>query len=216
MKKTAIAIAAMLLVSAACFSAKAEGFLIKGGLNYSHLDLTQSIKDQAKALALDPGNYTGFHVGVGYQSESALGFCLQPELRWSKKGGKFGQDIKWSMSYLELPVNIQWGLDLIAIRPFVQLSPYIGYSLKNSVTGTNKSLSEQVSKFLNSLSADADRFAYGLGIGGGIELMRKIQITAQYVWNFGQVSSFNDYMSSAANVSRDTAGALEISLGLLF
>lgn len=216
MKRLMMSLAA-LLVAAVCFNANAEGVLIKGGFNYTHLDLTQSIKDQAHALAIDPGNYSGFHAGIGYQTESFGGFTLQPEFMFlSRKGNKFGDDIAWSMNYLELPVNVQWGIDLVALRPFVQVSPYVGYSIKNSISGSNASLTDKVSNFLKSFTNDANRFSYGIGVGGGIELMRKFQITAQYVWNFGQVANASQFVNDATHISRDTAGALEISFGLMF
>ena len=63
---------------------------------------------------------------------------------------------------------------------------------------------------------DANRFEFGLGVGGGIELVRKFQITAQYVWNFGNVANLQDYLDSARNISKDTFCALQISLGLMF
>ncbi|MBR5735451.1 MAG: PorT family protein [Bacteroidales bacterium] len=212
MKRLMISLAA-LIVSAACFNAGAEGFLVKGGFSYTHLDLTQSVKDQAKALGADVRNYSGFHAGIGYQTESFGGFTLQPEFMFlSRKGSNFGDKSSWSMNYLELPVNVQWGIDLVALRPFVQASPYVGYSIRNSI----KAPEGNVKGFLEHVREGAKRFSYGLGIGGGVELMRKFQISAQYVWNFGQVLNAQEYINNATNVSRDTAAGLELSIALMF
>lgn len=218
MKKFALAVLALMVMSAAGFSAHAEGLIIKGGFSYTHLDLTQSIKDQAHALAIDPRNYSGFHAGIGYQTEDFSGFTLQPELLFlSKKGNSFGDDYAWSLSYLELPVNIQWGIDLVALRPFVQLSPYIGYNIKNRPSGPKMSDgNKKIYDFIGSFTQDPSRFSYGLGVGGGIEIMRKFQISAQYVWNFGQVITAKQYIDSAAGATRDKAAGLEISIALLF
>ena len=46
--------------------------------------------------------------------------------------------------------------------------------------------------------------------------MRKFQISAQYVWNFGQVLNAQEYINNATNVSRDTAAGLELSIALMF
>ena len=217
MKKLFLTFAA-LIITAVCFNANAEGVIIKGGFSYTHLDLTQSIKDQAKALSVDARNFSGFHAGIGYQTEEFSGFTLQPELLFlSKKGNSFGENYSWSLSYIELPVNIQWGIDLVALRPFLQLSPYIGYNIKNRPAGPKMSESnKKIYDFIGSFTQDPKRFSYGLGIGGGIELMRRLQISAQYVWNFGQVVNAKQYVDDATNVSRDTAAGLEISVGLMF
>jgi len=218
MKRLFISLAVLMMVSATCFTAKAEGLIIKGGFSYTHLDLTQSIKDQAQALSVEARNFSGFHAGVGYQTESFSGFTLQPELMFlSKKGNNFGDSYSWSLSYLELPVNIQWGIDLVALRPFLQLSPYIGYNIKNRPAGpTPTEGNRRIYDFIESFTKDPNRFSYGIGIGGGIEVMRRFQISAQYVWNFGQVISAKQYVDDATSVTRDKAAGLEISLGLMF
>ena len=211
--KKIIATLAVLMIA---FTANAEGLIIKGGFSYTHLDLTQKIKDQAQQLAVEARNYSGFHAGVGYQTESFSGFTLQPELLFlSKKGNNFGEKYSWSLSYIELPINIQWGIDLVALRPFVQLSPYIGYNIKNRPSAP-KDASKPVMDFLTSFTQDPNRFSYGIGIGGGIEIMRRFQVSAQYVWNFGHVISAQQYIDSAANATRDKAAGLELSLGLMF
>ena len=216
MKKILVSLVAILMAGAISINANAAGFLVKGGLNYTHIDLNQSLLNQAKALALDAKSYTGFHFGVGFQTHDVLGFSLQPELLYTKKGMKLGDNLSWNQTYLEAPVNIQWGLDLVFVRPFVQVSPYVGYSIKNSVTGNKASLNERVSEFVKGFTADANRFSYGLGIGGGVELARKVQISAKYVWNFGQVGNVQEYISSAKGISRNNAAGVEISAALLF
>ena len=57
MKRIIISIAIVVMAAAASFSAKAEGLVIKGGFSYTHLDLTQSIKDQAQQLAVNARNF---------------------------------------------------------------------------------------------------------------------------------------------------------------
>jgi opacity protein-like surface antigen len=217
MKKLIVSLAALLIASAISFNANAEGFVVKGGLNYTHLDFSQSLKDQAKALALDVKSYSGFHAGVGYQTEDILGFTLQPEVLYSRKGVKLGDQVSWAMNYIEIPCNIQWGIDLVALRPFVQLSPYMGFGIGDGrISGSKSTLNDRVYNFIESFSKDANKFSYGIGIGGGIELMRKFQISAKYVWNFGHVADVSDYVNQATNVKRDTASGLEVSIALLF
>lgn len=216
MKKIILSLVAVIMLSATSFTSQAQGLLFKGGLNYSNLDFNQSFKDLAQSFDLNVSNYSSFHIGIGYQTESTAGFTLQPELLYSKKGQKFGEQASWNLDYLELPVNVQWGPDLVICRPFVQVSPFVGYSIRSRVSTSNETLDRQINSFFESFTKDANRFEFGLGIGGGIELVRKFQITAQYVWNFGNVANLQDYLDSARNISKDTCGALQISLGLMF
>ena len=212
MKKILTAVAAIMMISAACFDADARGLIVKGGFSYSHFDLTQSIKDQAKAISLEPMNYSGFHAAIGYQTESFSGFTFQPEVMFlSRKGNKFGDKDFWAKKYIEVPVNIQWGIDLVALRPFLQLSPYLGYSIGDVRTPNNEK-----NLMIERMAIGSNNFEYGLGVGGGIELMRRLQLSAQYVWNFGQVANLSQFVSDATSIGRDTAAALEISLALMF
>lgn len=216
MKKILACIVAIVFAGALSVNASAAGFLVKGGLNYTHIDLNQSLMEQAKAIGLDPKSYSGFHFGVGFQTPDLMGFTLQPELLYTKKGMKMNDNLAWSMNYLEVPVNVQWGIDLVAVRPFVQVSPYVGYSIKSSVTGGKASLTERVSQFMQSFTADANRFSYGIGIGGGIEIMRKLQVSAKYVWNFGQVGNVQEFIDKTKNISRNNAAGVEVSVALMF
>lgn len=218
MKKILASLVAILMAGAISVNANAAGFLVKGGLNYTHIDLSQAWLEQAKAIGLNPNSYSGFHFGVGFQTPDLMGFSLQPELLYTRKGMKINDNLAWSMNYLEVPVNLQWGIDLVALRPFVQVSPYVGYSLNS--TGTLKGSASQgtqsIAEFIHSFTADANRFSYGIGLGGGIEVMRKLQISAKYVWNFGQVGNAQEFVDKTKNISRNSASGVEISLALMF
>ena len=216
MKKIIVSLVAIMMAGALSVNAAAAGFLVKGGLNYTHIDLNQSILNQAKEIGLNPNSYTGFHFGVGFQTHDLLGFTLQPELLYSRKGMKMNDNLSWSTNYLEVPVNLQWGVDLVALRPFLQVSPYVGYSIKSSVQGSKASLTERASEFMRSFTADANRFSYGIGIGGGIEVMRKLQVSAKYVWNFGQVGNAQEFIDKTKNISRNSAAGIEVSVALMF
>ena len=38
------------------------------------------------------------------------------------------------VGYLEVPVSFQWGPDLLLFRPFLDVSPYVGYALSRKVS----------------------------------------------------------------------------------
>lgn len=143
-------------------------FVVSGGLNFS----TSNVKDISKETM------TQYHAGIGYKWDWVLGFSFQPSLLYSVKGAAVGDDISnvdFSVGYLEFMPSLQWGPDLLLFRPYVDLSPYVGYGLN-----TKASLPE----FKDALK----KFEYGMGLGFGLEIWR-LQVVARYNWNFGTIAS---------------------------
>ncbi|MCF0163849.1 MAG: PorT family protein [Bacteroidales bacterium] len=210
MKKVYAFLAALALTAGFCNSAAAQGVVIKGGLSYSNFDLKNASSD-ITALIGEVRNYVGWHAGIGFQSGTAAGFSVQPELLINQKGTKIG-DVNWRMNYLELPVNVQWGPDLVVCRPYIQVSPFIGYSIINKVSAKKNSV---IAPLIQEFTKDANRFSYGVGVGGGIEIY-KFQISAKYSWNFGQVVSWKDYASQLKSMRKGTANCLDVSIAFRF
>ena len=171
MKKIAILFSVILL------STTVYGqFGIKAGLNFN------SMKDfNVNELRSSFEGKTGFHVGVLYKLNLPLGFALQPELMYTQKGGSIDMggrasgDIK--MNYLQLPVNLQWGVDLVLFRPFVMVSPYIGYAIAKG------------DGFKDVEWDNLNKFEYGVGIGAGFDIW-KFQVSGRYCWDLGTISDF--------------------------
>ena len=86
------------------------------------------------------------------------------------------------MGYLELPVSLQWGPDLLLFCPYLDVNPFVGYGLHYGLSGSF--LGEDRS-FRNKWEG-ISRLEYGLGLGAGVEIW-KIQVTARYNWNFGSL-----------------------------
>ena len=86
------------------------------------------------------------------------------------------------MGYLEMPLNVQWGLDLIVMRPFIQVAPCIGYDFLNNTSET------AAGHALGTVTTDANRLEYGLSVGGGLDILNSFQISVNYNWNFGPVA----------------------------
>ena len=176
MKKflTALA-AAMMLFSVQAYAGGKFG--VTGGLNFN----TAKIKD----VKMDA--QAGWNVGLTYNLDLPLGFSLQPALVYTQKGALVGTDavsVKQSVGSLNLPVSVQWGPDLLVARPFVDVTPYVGYSLVNKVTADVLGISTG-DKGKNS-------FEYGLGVGAGLDVW-KLQVIVRYNWNFGVLGSLKDF-----------------------
>lgn len=193
MKKLALIMVSLLLLGGV--AANAQGVIVKGGFNYTNA----SVQD------LKAGK-TGWQVGVGMQTESWTGFSLQPELVYKVKGVTLEDATKVSMNYVELPVNIQWGPDLLIARPFIFASPFLGYNL-----GTKFS---KETTFADTINKNFHRFEYGLGLGLGINVW-KLQITGKYNWNFGRITTWSDATANVKGLD-PAARTFEIAVGLRF
>ncbi len=144
---------------------------VTAGMNFNTSKFTE-IDVKAKA---------GWNVGVTTMLDLPLGFSLQPSLIYNQKSANLTKSLSQSMGYLEVPVSVQWGPDLLVFRPFVDVTPYVGFAVSNitSVKALSASLTD------NSWEGK-QRFEYGIGVGGGVNVW-KLQVIARYCWNFGSL-----------------------------
>ena len=157
-RKTRIILALALLLGSWNLSSQSR-FGIKGG--YSHP--------------------AGYNAGVAVCFNMPLGFAIQPELAYvftKVPAAGFGY-IK--SGNIELPVGIQYGLDLILLRPFVEVTPFIGCAVKR-------------------YSDTQNIFDYGVGVGGGLDIWR-LQINARYKWSFADVVTYRESKHKGFEIS---------------
>lgn len=193
--------AALLFVAA---DANAEGFVIKGGLAFQNLNSgVEALKNASFKTKL------GWTAGIGYQTATWGGFSLQPEVLYRSKSIEtvaFDQTlVTTTSSFIELPVNVQWGIDLLMLRPFVFASPYVGFNIGNKISGISETIT-------------TNKVTGGVGLGLGLEIS-KLQITAKYNWDFGGVANWNDYWSHMGDQFKNLKlkeGSFHIGLAFIF
>lgn len=193
-------IVAALAVFCCCNAASARGFLIKGGVEFPHYNVSNLGDLNFKEM-------TGWHAGIGYQTGSLLGFSLQPELLFqhSEMDGNLGiqsflpmdDTERVRINNLQLVANVQWGIDLLIFRPYIFAAPFVSYDLTD------------IKQFLNRKKWD-----YGIGAGVGLDIW-KLQLSAKYNWAFGGIIDWNSYVDGVKNISANT-GAVIISLAFTF
>ncbi len=208
MKKLVILSLAMLI---SVVSLSANGFGIKGGFNFNSMSdiKTDKLADMDKAAF---SSKTGFHVGVLYKIDLPFGLAIQPELLYSQKGGSLKADLgsvagvkgyELKSHNLQLPVNIQLGLDLVLFRPFIMVSPYLNYALSTDMDSA-------LSKVVN---WDMSKFGYGIGVGAGLDVW-KIQVAGKYNWDLGKASEFK--WEGLQTVKGGKNRGFELSLAFIF
>ena len=195
-------VCAVFILSAAQLSAQKIG--VVGGATFSSI---QNVENSSR---------TGWNLGVTSQFKLPLGFSIQPSLVYNSKAAQFGAGVAQvglSVNYLELPVALQWGPDLLIFRPFVEAVPFVGYALAGRGAVDASLIKTEWSV------DDLQRFAYGVGLGGGLEIWR-FQINCRYNWNLGSI--FNEKGKVVDLPNRDDAfvdenfGGVTLSLAFFF
>lgn len=204
MKRILTVVLAALMLTGISASAQAK-WGVTAGLNFN----------TSKFSEVDVKARTGWSVGGTCLVDLPLGFSVQPSLLYHQKGANITNELSQSMGFLELPVSVQWGPDLLIFRPFLDVTPYVGYALSNkfsaSVAGID--LSDEGWK-------GKERFEYGLGLGAGVNVW-KLQFIARYNWNFGSlynVDGWDDikpYLKDL-NSKSENFGGVTLSLAFLF
>ena len=177
-------------------------FGVIGGVTFS----TSKVKE------FNRGTMTQYHAGLTYRAKLPLGFSIQPSLLYQVKGAKTlmeGLSADTSVGYLELPVSFQWGPDLIFFRPFLDVTPFVGYGVTNQFRSQS---TVQVKNAWDGLT----RWEYGVGTGLGLDIW-KFQIIARYNWNLGHLTK-DSSISDIAQTFKDSKNfsGVTLSLALLF
>ncbi|MBX3240148.1 MAG: PorT family protein [Chitinophagaceae bacterium] len=107
--------------------------------------------------SLDYDYKIGYHAGITADLYVFEGFYLQPALLYSVKGAKNETELTkntYSVSYIELPLNILLKLSLGNGKLLLGAGPYAAYGIGGSAKSTTGSLTlDRKNKFKNSLTA---------------------------------------------------------------
>ena len=194
----------------------ARGFGITGGASFVGIREVTS------------GPTTGYHAGLTYKIELPFGFAVQPSLLYHMRGSvvedayENGSALDFKAGYLELPVSLQWGPDLILFRPFFDVTPFVGYGLNNTMAGYSPE-SNTIYESRNQWDG-WNRLEYGLGLGIGIDVW-KLQVIGRYNWNFGTLLDVNGKIPTLENVVSNVKssvfkgnnfGGMTLSVAFLF
>jgi hypothetical protein len=203
MKKITLMALALLLCASA--SNAQIRFGVKAGANMSNFSTESNVIDQVKGA-------TNYQFGLLLQAK-AFGFVIQPEVLYSVKSGEFnnstlsgilsGTDTEYQSHNIEIPVNLQFGLEMGPARVFLQGGPYVSFLAGALINGSSDDY-ETVKEYIST-------FDYGLGLGAGVELLR-FQLTAKYDWGLSplgkeqlllgeNVNPFNELKNRNFNIS---------------
>ena len=209
MKRTLIFVLFCLLFAVSPTRVKAGNFGLTGGVSLMGIQ------------SPDMRTATGYHAGFTYKFRLPVGFAVQPSLLYHAKASRSDGDIisaQLNVGYLELPVSLQWGPDLLLFRPFLDVSPFIGCGLNQSMDFKAFGSDAQTTLVRDSWSL-VNRLEYGLGLGAGIEVW-KLQFVCRYNWNFGPLLNSEGKVDGQSIIKKtlgnNNFGGVTLSLALLF
>lgn len=163
-------------------------------------------------------NITLYHVGVVSKSDLGLGFAIQPAITYQVKGADLKENpgVVSKTGYLEFGLGAQWGIDLLAFRPYVFAEPFIGYGLTGSESFAREDgfmSTETISKALNDAK---NRLEYGFGVGAGLEITSHIQLSFQWFKNLGLLYNEGEFNKEPLEDLKDTYKDLKNYSGVKF
>lgn len=171
---------------------------------------------------------TDYHLGVALKLPLPFGFAVQPELTYQIKGADLGaivnegaetkaEDFNFKSGVAQLNLGVQWGIDLVAFRPFIQAKPFVGYVISEEFA---QSISDDTEKTLQEAQ---NKLQYGFSIGAGIDLLEHFQLSVEFFKNLGNLFNENGEVNASAD-DIDTSkltdlsnyGGIKVSLGFFF
>lgn len=175
-------------------------------------------------------NMSLWNAGLAYKFEIGPFFTIQPGLAYQVKGTNVQsalQSLASRSGFLELDLGLQLGLDLLVLRPFFLFEPFIGYQVYDNeefrLLSYNFGQSVQDGNLTTYLANAKNKFEFGFGVGGGIELLNHLQVSAQWFMNAGQLFNADRLTADAVKsvaVSNfqdlKNYSGVKITLGLFF
>ena len=208
MKKILVIVASLLVA----VSAHAQLGVVAG--------ITSSKSNLEEAYA-DINNVNQSHVGLTYKLDLGL-IAVQPSIIYNVKGvsmeGLKINDIPtglgqmdYKTGYLEIPVQVQAGINLGLARVYGFVEPFVGYALSNEVNSNLWKEPEQTWQNVKS------RLEYGIGLGAGVELIKHVQVAVKYYWNMGDMYGKEIKVSNfTSTIGEQKASGIAASVALLF
>ena len=188
----------------------------------------------AKIKDVTTESVSNYHAGLFLQIPLVSGFSIQPGVLYQVKGASLDEmgsssvvesikSINTDVGYVEIPVQIQWGPDLLLFRPYVLAEPFVGIAVATTSNGKNQL---DISKSNSSLKdSGLSRWEYGFALGAGVDIWR-LQLSAKYFRNFGSLYSGGDSVGSVSESvtqtvknafsEKDAFSGIMFSLGLKF
>jgi hypothetical protein len=142
-------------------------FGLRAGVNFQNIN-----GEDANGKDLDFKLKPGFNIGVNAEIPVAAGFYLQPGVLFTTKGAKDkdDDDIKTSLSYIEIPINFVFKPMLGTGKLILGMGPYVAFAVGGKASDANGN--DKDIEFENEISltqyGTGTPYARRLDVGGNL------------------------------------------------
>ncbi len=152
---------------------------------------------------------------LGHDAGGVLGNSILYNMKGARMEGIKGLEDLTSMDYktgyLEVPVQVQAGVNLGLARVYGFAEPFVGYALSNEV---HSNLWKEPKETWDNVKS---RLEYGIGLGVGVELIKHVQVAVKYYWNMGDMYGAELSFAGFKNtIAEQKASGIAASVALLF
>lgn len=184
---TALSAALMLIGSNAFAQLSVNAGFTNSALKEKATVAKEDIKETTKA--------NGFYFGGDYNIKLGKGFGIAPGVEWicvmdnnvksfdalvtTVKG-----ETKFKEHYINVPVDVNWGIDLKILRVYVFAGPTFSFNVSSKTKATGEALGKEVTKEYDTkdVLGEYKNFDLMLGGGVGVDLFNKIRVKFGYDW----------------------------------
>ena len=164
-------------------------FGARAGLNLTNFSERE---DGQKLEGVDKSKLKpGFQLGVVAEAALSDNLYIQPGILIATQGGAYkysetgySETETINLNYLQIPVNLQYKLDMNGMNLLLQGGPYLGYAFsgKYKVKETEDGKTEKSEEKLDFGTEDGQisQTDFGLGLGVGLQLSDNMQLGLGY------------------------------------
>ena len=170
------------------------------GAGFAKSDLKENV-DLASVSQEKTANANGLYFGADYTFKFKYGFGFTPGIEWVYVADKNLKELgilnsntetKFKEHYVNIPLDIDWGIDLKVVRVFAFAGPTLSFNVSSKTTVAGSSTEDKVSTkdFIEKLGGKYGAFDLMLGAGAGVDVLNMIRVKFGYDW--GLVNRGND------------------------
>ena len=170
------------------------------GAGFAKSDLKENV-DLASVSQEKTANANGLYFGADYTFKFKYGFGFTPGIEWVYVADKNLKELgilnsntetKFKEHYVNIPLDIDWGIDLKVVRVFAFAGPTLSFNVSSKTTVAGSSTEDKVSTkdFMEKLGGKYGAFDLMLGAGAGVDVLNMIRVKFGYDW--GLVNRGND------------------------
>jgi hypothetical protein len=158
--------------------AGAQKLGVKAGLNINTPKIDYYGMDGKSRVGFDVGLTSAFNLPLsGLSINTGLLFSQQGFSLKHDYGNNNGITYYFKTNNLEVPLNVRKEFDFFVVKQFIQIGPYVSYSLSGRIK-------DGVGSHKMNFKSDGDRFDTGLNIGIGCNLPLNLEVLVNYGFGF--------------------------------